>query len=75
MIETEMKRVRVFATIREDVEQWIQVQVEKGRFRNRSHAIEYSLLNLIEEDKKGSQWVATQFLVKVFPQKEVQPES
>jgi len=47
-----MKRVRVFATIREDVEQWIQKEVEKGRFRNRSHAIEYGLLQLMEKEKK-----------------------
>lgn len=43
-----MKRVRVFATIREDVEKWIQKEVETGRFRNRSHAIEYALLKLME---------------------------
>jgi Arc/MetJ-type ribon-helix-helix transcriptional regulator len=52
MSETEMKRVRVFATIREDVEQWVQKEVEKGRFRNRSHAIEYALLQLMQEEKK-----------------------
>jgi Arc/MetJ-type ribon-helix-helix transcriptional regulator len=46
-----MKRVRVFTTLREDVEQWIQKEVEKGRFRNRSHAIEYGLLQLMKEDK------------------------
>jgi Arc/MetJ-type ribon-helix-helix transcriptional regulator len=52
MLETEMKRVRVFATIREDVEKWIQKEVETGRFRNRSHAIEYALLHLMEHEKK-----------------------
>jgi Arc/MetJ-type ribon-helix-helix transcriptional regulator len=52
MSETEMKRVRVFSTIREDVEQWVQKEVEKGRFRNRSHAIEYALLQLMEKEKK-----------------------
>ena len=52
MIETEMKRVRVFATIREDVEKWIQKEVETGRFRNRSHTIEYALLQLMEKEKK-----------------------
>jgi Arc/MetJ-type ribon-helix-helix transcriptional regulator len=52
MAETTMKRVRVFATIREDVEDWIQKQVETGRFRNRSHAIEYALLELMKKDKK-----------------------
>jgi Arc/MetJ-type ribon-helix-helix transcriptional regulator len=52
MSETEMKRVRVFATIREDVEKWVQLEVEKGRFRNRSHAIEYALLHLMEQEQK-----------------------
>jgi Arc/MetJ-type ribon-helix-helix transcriptional regulator len=52
MSETEMKRVRVFATIREDVEAWVQKEVEKGRFRNRSHAIEYALLQLMKDEKK-----------------------
>ena len=49
---TEMPRVRVFATIREDVVKWIEKQVETSRFRNRSHAIEYALLKLIESEKK-----------------------
>jgi Arc/MetJ-type ribon-helix-helix transcriptional regulator len=48
MSEIEMKRVRVFATIREDVEKWIQQEVDNGRFRNRSHAIEYALLQLMK---------------------------
>ncbi len=48
----EMKRKRIFATIREDVEAWIQKQVETGRFRNRSHAIEYALLKLMESENK-----------------------
>lgn len=52
MLETEMKRVRVFATIREDVEKWIQKEVDTGRFRNRSHAIEYALLQLMQNEKK-----------------------
>lgn len=52
MTETLMRRVRVFATIREDVETWIQKEVEAGRFRNRSHAIEYALLQLMEKEKK-----------------------
>jgi Arc/MetJ-type ribon-helix-helix transcriptional regulator len=48
----EMPRVRVFATIREDVEEWIQKEVKTGRFRNRSHAIEYALLQLMKLEKK-----------------------
>ena len=46
----EMPRVRVFATIREDVEAWIKKEVQTGRFRNRSHAIEYALIKLMEKE-------------------------
>ena len=49
---TDMPRVRVFATIQEDIEAWIQKEVKTGRFRNRSHAIEYALMKLIEKEKK-----------------------
>jgi Arc/MetJ-type ribon-helix-helix transcriptional regulator len=45
-------RVRVFATVREDVIKWVDKQVEKARFRNRSHAIEYSLIKLMEKEKE-----------------------
>jgi Arc/MetJ-type ribon-helix-helix transcriptional regulator len=46
MVETDMKRLRVFCTIRGDLETWIQEEVEKGTFRNRSHAIEASLMHM-----------------------------
>jgi hypothetical protein len=48
----EMVRKRVFATIREDVIAWIEKEVEKGRFRSRSHALEYGVLLLMEKDKE-----------------------
>jgi len=47
-----MPRVRVFATIQENIEEWIQKEVKSGRFRNRSHAIEYALMKLMETEKK-----------------------
>ena len=50
-VEKEMPRVRVFATVREDVVKWVDEQVEKARFRNRSHAIEYALIQLMEKEK------------------------
>lgn len=52
MSEPDMKRVRVFCTIRDDLEVWIQEEVEKGTFRNRSHAIEASLMRMRESMKK-----------------------
>jgi Arc/MetJ-type ribon-helix-helix transcriptional regulator len=54
LAETVMKRVRVFCTIRQDLEDWIQKEVDNGRFRNRSHAIEYALLELMKKDKQNS---------------------
>jgi len=51
-VEKEMPRIRVFATIREDVIKWVDQQVNKARFRNRSHAIEYALIKLMEAEKE-----------------------
>ena len=48
----EMPRIRVFATISPDIVQWIDGQVDRARFRNRSHAIEYALIMLMESEKK-----------------------
>ena len=48
----EMPKVRVYATIREDFVKWIDEQVKKLRFANRSHAIEYALAKLIESEEK-----------------------
>jgi len=52
MNEAAMPRKRIFATIREDIEEWIQKEIESGRFRNRSHAIEYALLQLMKKEKE-----------------------
>ena len=48
----EMPKIRVYATIREDFVKWIDEQVKKLRFANRSHAIEYALAKLIETERK-----------------------
>jgi Arc/MetJ-type ribon-helix-helix transcriptional regulator len=52
MNEVVMPRKRIFATIREDIDEWIQKEIESGRFRNRSHAIEYALLQLMRKEKE-----------------------
>jgi Arc/MetJ-type ribon-helix-helix transcriptional regulator len=52
MNEATMPRKRIFATIREDIEEWIQKEIESSRFRNRSHAIEYALLQLMKQEKE-----------------------
>jgi Arc/MetJ-type ribon-helix-helix transcriptional regulator len=49
----EMPKIRVYATIREDLVKWIDEQVQKLRFANRSHAIEYAIAKLIELEKEG----------------------
>jgi len=48
----EMPKIRVYVTIREDLVKWIDEQVQKLRFANRSHAIEYAIAKLIESEKK-----------------------
>lgn len=58
MNETVMPRKRIFATIREDIEEWIQKEIESGRFRNRSHAIEYALLQLMKKEKEKNKGTA-----------------
>lgn len=50
----EMVKQRLQVTVREDIVKWIDQQVEKLRFANRSHAIEYALLQLMQEEKKGA---------------------
>jgi len=49
----EMPKIRVYATIREDLVKWIDEQVQKLRFANRSHAIEYAIAKLMEMEKEG----------------------
>jgi Arc/MetJ-type ribon-helix-helix transcriptional regulator len=48
----EMPKIRVYATIREDLVKWMDEQVQKLRFANRSHAIEYAILKLMEMEKE-----------------------
>jgi len=53
MKENEMPKKRVYATIREDLVEWMDQEVEKLRFASRSHAIEYALAKLKEgKDRK-----------------------
>jgi Arc/MetJ-type ribon-helix-helix transcriptional regulator len=48
----EMAKQRLQVTIREDLVRWIDQGVEKLKFANRSHAIEFALLKLKETEKK-----------------------
>jgi len=48
----EMPKKRVYATIRENLVEWIDEQVKNLRFANRSHAIEYAIAKLIGSEKE-----------------------
>ena len=41
-----MVRVKVTATIDNELVEWVDKEVESRRFRNRSHAIEYAIAKL-----------------------------
>lgn len=48
----EMTKKRLQVTVREDIVKWVDQQIEKLKFANRSHAIEFALLQLMEDEKK-----------------------
>jgi len=48
----EMAKKRLQVTVREDIVEWIDREVDKLRFASRSHAIEYALLQLMNEEKE-----------------------
>lgn len=48
----EMPKKRLYATVREDLVEWIDKEVKKLRFANRSHAIEYAISKLIESEER-----------------------
>ena len=52
MSEDQMAKIRIYATIREDLVKWIDKEVDKLRFANRSHALEYAIQQLVEKEKK-----------------------
>ena len=43
-------KVKVTASIKEDLVNWIDKEVGKSRFASRTHAVEYALTKLKEED-------------------------
>lgn len=45
----DMRRVKVTVTVDKELVEWIDQQVEKRRFRNRSHGIEYAIAKLKEK--------------------------
>jgi len=47
-----MGKIRLQVTIRDDIVRWMDKQVETRKFASRSHAIEYAVLQLAENDQK-----------------------
>jgi len=47
-----MPKQKVTITVEKKLLEWIDKQVEKFRFRNRSHAFEYAIAKLIESEEK-----------------------
>lgn len=48
----EVMKAKISATVEKNLVEWIDRQIETMRFRNRSHAIEYALVKLIESEQK-----------------------
>ena len=48
-----MPKQKVTVTIEKRLLEWVDQEIEKFRFRNRSHALEYALAKLIENEKKA----------------------
>ena len=48
-----MAKVKLTVTVTPEIFKWIDEQVEKGFFADRSHAVQYSLMKVKELIKKG----------------------
>lgn len=50
-LSAEMAKIRLQVTIRDNIVKWMDKEIEARKFATRSHAIEYSLMQLMEKDK------------------------
>lgn len=46
-----MAKIKTSIALDEDLLNWVDTQIEKRRFANRTHAIEFALQQLIEDEK------------------------
>ena len=46
-----MAKIKTSIALDEDLLKWMDTQIEKRRFANRTHAIEFALQQLIEDEK------------------------
>jgi len=49
---TKMVRQRLQVALREDLVKWVDQQVAKTRFASRSHAVEYALTRLKDQEER-----------------------
>ena len=52
-----MAKIKTSIALDEDLLKWVDTQIEKRRFANRTHAIEFALQQLIEDEKPLAQTV------------------
>jgi len=48
-----MAKVKLTVTVPPDLKTWVDEEVEKGHFADRSHAVQYSLMKVKELVQKG----------------------
>lgn len=48
-----MAKVKLTVTVQQDLKSWVDEEVQKGHFADRSHAVQYSLMKVKELVKKG----------------------
>lgn len=48
-----MSKIRIQVTIRDDIVKWMDKQIETRKYASRSHAIEYAVLQLLQDDKSS----------------------
>jgi Arc/MetJ-type ribon-helix-helix transcriptional regulator len=46
-----MAKIKTSIALDEDLLKWVDTQIEKRRFANRTHAVEYALQQLIDSEK------------------------
>lgn len=47
-----MPKIPISVTVEKQYVEWIDTQIQTLRFRNRSHAVEYAIAKLVENEKK-----------------------
>lgn len=47
-----MAKIRCQVTLRKEIVEWIDKEVEKLRFASRSHAVEYAVVQLMKRQEK-----------------------